>query len=421
MRVRLAYGTSGLWVTLPDRNVTVLEPEPAEGIADPDEAIRSALRNPVGRPPLRQLVSASDTVAVVFPDGTRAMPSRRVLPLLLQELDQVPREQITLINALGTHRPNTDAELAALLGEEIGRRYRVVQHDCDDPAQLTFAGLLGTGEPLYLCRAYASASVRILTGLIEPHFFAGFSGGPKAVLPGLAGRDNIARAHAPDILSHPQATWGVTSGNPVYELMLEAARLSRVDFLLNVSVNQAREITGVFAGDLALAHQLGCEFVGAQCRRRVEDYFDIVLTTNGGYPLDQNLYQAVKGMSAASRVVREGGAIIVAAECRDGLPAHGNYGRILKMRKTPEELLELIQTPGFALTDQWQVQIQAQVQKRARVYVKSDCLTDEEILGAHLMPCHCIEETLAGLVSEFGPDATICVLPQGPETVPYVG
>lgn len=421
MQVRLAYGTTGLEVTLPDRNVTVIEPQQAEGVGDEDEAVLSALRRPAGRPPLRDLVSASDTVAIVFPDGTRPMPRRRVLPLLLQELSHVPRPQITLLNALGTHRPNTHAELVAMLGDEVVCDYRVVQHNSDDEAQLACAGTLRSGEPLYLNTAYVSASVRILTGLIEPHFFAGFSGGPKAILPGIAGRDNIIRSHDANMLSHPKATWGVTDGNPIYAKMLEAALLSRPDFLVNVSVNKAREITGVFAGDLVEAHRRGVEFVGAQCRRRVDGYFDIVITTNSGYPLDQNLYQAVKGMSAAAQVVRDGGAIIVAAECRDGIPSHGNYGRILQMCETPNALLDLIKTPGFSMTDQWQVQIQVQIQKRARVYVKSDYLTDEELRNAKLTPCHSIEDTVADLLSEFGQDATLCVLPAGPETIPFVG
>jgi nickel-dependent lactate racemase len=335
-------------------------------------------------------------------------------------VSHVPREQITLINALGTHRTNTDAELAAMLGDELVRRYRVIQHDCDDEAQLTCVGTLSSGEPLYLNRTYASASVRILTGLIEPHFFAGFSGGPKAVLPGIASRDNIMRSHSADLIAHPKATWGVTGGNPIFAKMSEAARLSRADFLLNVSVNKAKEITGVFAGDPAVAHERGSAFVGAQCRRPVPHSFDVVLTTNAGYPLDQNLYQTIKGIYTGAQVVREGGAIIVAAECRDGIPAHGNYGRLLTRRETPAALLELFQTPGFSCSDQWQVQIQAQIQTRARVYVKSDYLTDEAIVVAHLIPCHSVEATLAELGAEFGPDATFCVLPQGPETVPFV-
>lgn len=421
MKVKLAYGTAGLEVTLPDRNVTVVEPVEVAGVRDEREAIFSALRHPVGCPPLRDLVKESDTIAIVFPDGTRPMPCRRVLPPVLQEIGRVPQSQITLINALGTHRPNTRAELAAMLGEDIVRDYRVEQHDCDDESQLTRAGVLNSGEPLYLNKTYMSASVRILVGLIEPHFFAGFSGGPKAVLPGIAGRENITRSHAPGLISHPKATWGMTVGNPIYEKMLEAALLARPDFLVNVSVNKAREITGVFAGDLVLAHNQGVGFVGTQCRRRVDRYFDIVITTNGGYPLDQNLYQAVKGMSAAAQVVKDGGAIIVAAECRDGLPSHGHYGHLLQLRETPDALLDLIESPGFSMPDQWQVQIQAQIQKRARVYVKSDYLTDEELRRAKLIPCRSIEETLAGLLVEYGPDATICVLPAGPETIPFVG
>ncbi|MGE5552971.1 MAG: nickel-dependent lactate racemase [Betaproteobacteria bacterium] len=421
MRVRLAYGTSGLEVTLPDRNVAVIRPEHPQGIDNELEAVREALRNPIGCAPLRDSVKATDTVVIVFPDGTRAMPLRRVLPPLLAELSHVPRERIALLNALGTHRPNTHDELVSMLGEDVVAGYRILQHDCDDRQQLTRVGTLSSGEPLFLNRTYVEASFRIVTGLIEPHFFAGFSGGPKAILPGLAARENVIQSHAADLIAHPDATWCITDGNPVFERMLEAARLAPPQFCLNVSVNRERALTGVFAGELVAAHSQGAAFVGAQCRRRVDRYFDIVLTSNSGFPLDQNLYQAVKGMSAAARVVREGGAIIVAAECRDGIPAHGNYGRLLKLRGTPAELLALIRTPGFVMSDQWQVQIQAQVQQRARVYVKSDYLSESDIRDAKLLPCVSIEDTLAQLLAEYGPDAAICVLPEGPETVPYVG
>ncbi len=422
MRVRLPYGTSGLEVTLPDRNVTIIESEQVEGVTDERQAVLSALRHPVGKPPLRRIARESDTVAIVFPDGTRAMPRERVLPLMLEELAHVPLERITLINALGTHRPNSEAELAAMLGEEISRKCRVVQHNCDDETELACVGVLSCGEPLHVNKAYASASIRILTGLIEPHFFSGFSGGPKAVLPGIAGRGNIMSSHAADLLCHPNATWGVTYGNPVFERMLEAALLARVDFVVNVSVNRRRQITGVFAGDLVGAHRRGVEFVRSHCTRRVDRRFDIVITTNGGYPLDQNLYQTVKAMSAAARVLREGGAMIVAAECRDGIPSHGEYGRILRMRRTPEELLRLISSPDFCMPDQWQVQIQAQiqVQKRARIFVKSDHLDDDELRSAKLIPCHDVEDTLSELLSEFGGEASIGVLVDGPETIPYV-
>ncbi len=420
MRVRLAYGRDGLWVDLPDRNVTVVEPKHTPGLADEAEAMRQALRAPLGRPPLRELVRPSDTVAIAFADGTRRQPRERMLPVLLDEIAHVPREQIVLINALGTHRANTPAELETMLGPAIARGYRVVQHNAFDPATMVPVGRLRSGREVLADAEYMRATVRILTGLIEPHFFAGFSGGPKTVLPGIVDQATVLANHSVRMLEHPKATWGVTEGNPVWEEMKEAASLAAPTFVFDVSVNRECEITGVFAGELCAAHAAGCAFVARSAMVPVQQRFDIVVTSNSGYPLDQNLYQAVKGMAAAAQVVKPGGSIIIAAECCDGLPAHGEYARILRMARSPQEALAMIGSWEGVRQDQWQVQLQAQVQVRAEVYVRSDGLSDEEIESAMLRPCASVEETLARLLERYGPQATICVLPDGPMTIPFV-
>jgi len=418
VKVRLAFGREGLWVDLPDRNVTVLEPRYVPGLRDEERALREALRHPMGTPPLRDLVQTSDTVAVVFSDLTRPQPRRRMLPVLLEELDHVPREQIVLINALGTHRPNTPAELREMLGDALVDAYRIVQHDPYDRVNLVPLGRTSFGHEVAVNRAYMEADIKILTGFVEPHFFAGYSGGPKAVLPGLADARAILLNHSAPMIGHPQATWGVTEGNPIWEEMREVALMTSPTFLFNVTLNRDHRITGVFAGDLLQAHQAGIRFVAATAMVPVERPFDIVITSNSGYPLDLNLYQAVKGMSAAARVVREGGSIILAAECWDGIPDHGEYGRLLREAGTPERLLERVQAPGFLCQDQWEAQVQALVQMKAEVYVYSTYLSEEAIRGAMLKPCPSIEETVASLLTRYGPDASICVLPEGPMTIP---
>ncbi|HOG48229.1 MAG TPA: lactate racemase domain-containing protein, partial [Anaerolineae bacterium] len=230
MRVKLAYGREGLWVDLPDRKVTVLEPKHAPGLADEAGAIRQALRAPIGTPPLGDLVQAGDTVAIVFSDGTRPQPRERMLPVLLEEFAHVPRERIVLINALGTHRANTAAELEAMLGPAIVGGCRVVQHDAFDPASLTSLGRTSSGHEVRVNAEYMRASVRILTGFVEPHFFAGFSGGPKAVLPGIADQAAVLANHAACMIEHPRATWGVTEGNPVWEEMRTVALMTAPSF-----------------------------------------------------------------------------------------------------------------------------------------------------------------------------------------------
>jgi len=422
MRVKLAYGREGLWVDLPDRNVTVVEPRFVEGLPDEEAAIIHTLRQPLGSPPLRELVRPEDTVAILFSDITRPTPNDRLLPPLLAELSHVPREQIVLINATGLHRPNTEEELRGMLGHGIVDGYRLVQHDARDQGELVNLGRTRFGHEMLVNRTYAESTVKILTGFIEPHFFAGFSGGPKAVLPGVAGVRLVLENHGAAMLDDSNATWSVTSGNPVWEEMLEVALKTAPTFLLNVTLNSEtpRAITGVYAGSLQAAHRAGTAAVRQTAMVGVDAPFDVVITSNSGYPLDLNLYQSVKGMSAAAQVVREGGSIIIAAECWDGIPDHGEYKNILRMADTPQALLRLIRQPGFLMVDQWEADIQAQIQCRADVYVKSRYLSDDEIRGALLRPCHRIEETLAELLARYGPDARICVLPEGPQTIPYV-
>src|SRR5438876_3647554 len=206
---------------------------------------------------------------------------------------------------------------------------------------------------------------KITTGFVEPHFFAGFSGGPKMVAPGLAGLETVMELHNAVRIGHPNATWGVTEGNPIHDDVRTIARMTGVDFALDVTLNRDQEITAAFAGDLFQEHMAACEAAKRNVMRRVEEPFDVVVTTNSGYPLDQNLYQAVKGMSAAAKIVRQGGTIICAAECRDGIPDHGAYGQILASCSSPQELLAMIMAPGYSRPDQWQVQIQAQIQAKA--------------------------------------------------------
>jgi nickel-dependent lactate racemase len=422
MRLQLAYGQRGLWIDLPDDAlVTVIEPRDVPGLPDEVAAIAEALGTPIGAAPLVELVRPDDQVAVVFSDLTRPMPNDRVQPPLLAELARagVPDGQISLVNALGTHRTQTEAELRQMLGEAVFGRYRIVQHDAWDDESLVAVAPNRCGRTVRVHRAYVEASVRILTGFIEPHLFAGFSGGPKAVLPGIADIEAILDNHGAAMIADAKATWAVTDGNPIWEEMLAVAQSTMPTFLLNVTLNQKRQITGVFAGELVAAHRAGAEFVRRTALRPVPAPFDVVITSNSGYPLDLNLYQAVKGMSAASLIVKPGGDIIVAAECWDGIPNHGEYKRLLWEAHSPEDLLARVMSPGFRCHDQWEVQLQAQIQRKARVHVYADGLSDEELRRALVVPCRSIEETV-DTIRRDNPAATIAVLPDGPQTVPYV-
>ena len=421
MKVRLAYGRTGLGIDLSDAwDVTVVEPRFVPGLAEPRAALRQALRSPIQAPPLSDLVKPDQTVGVVFSDITRPTPNHLILPAVLDELSHVPRGNITLFNALGTHRLNTEAEIRGMLGDALVDGYRIVQNDAFDGSTQVHLGTTTRGHQVWVNRVLVECDVKILTGFIEPHLFAGFSGGGKAIMPGMAGQAAVLGNHDEGMIGHPQATWGITWGNPIWEEIREVALKVGPTFLVNVTLNKDKQITGVFAGDLDAAHAAGCAFVRETAMAGVPHPFDIVVTTNSGYPLDLNLYQAVKGMSAAAQVVREGGAIIIAADCWDGIPEHGLYSQLLREAESPRALLDTIYTPGFLKQDQWQAQIQAQIQLKADVYVRTDNLTAEQIEMALLRPSPRIEDTLAELVARYGPRASICVLPEGPQTIPYV-
>lgn len=420
MKLKLAYGENGLNVELPD-STDVIRSHYVPGLADEPSALRQALRQPIGSRPLAELVRAGQSVVIVHSDITRPTPNDRMLPVLLAELEQagIARRDITLLNALGTHRPQTDAELRKMLGDQVVENYRCLQHDGNDDANLVSLRVTSNGHPVRLNRRLVEADIRILTGFVEPHFFAGFSGGPKAILPAIAGAESVLSNHGRDMIAHPNATWGVTEGNPIWEEMREVALMSRPTFLLNVTLNSDRQITGVFAGDMLSAHKVACEFVREHAMVAVQAPYDVAITTNSGYPLDQNLYQCVKGMSAAARIVKPGGAIIMAAECRDGLPDHGRYASLLKEAGSPQGFLDMLARPDFAAQDQWQIQIQAQIQQQAMVYVCSDRLTDAQITGALFTPCRDVRKLVNEIVARNG-SARICAMPDGPQTIAYL-
>jgi nickel-dependent lactate racemase len=420
MKVQLAYGQGYLPVEFPKERTTVIQPSHVPGLKDERKAVVDALENPISTRPLRDWIKSGDQVCILFTDITRATPNDRLIPWLLDYLADVPREKITLINQLGTHRPNTPSELEQMLTPAVTKNYRVLNHEPENPAALVQLGVTRTGAPALLNRCFVEADVRIVTGFIEPHFFAGFSGGPKGIMPGVAGLETVVSNHGAKNIGDPNSTFGITDGNPIWEEMRDIALRAGPSFALNVSLNDERQITGVFAGDLIAAHKVGCEFVRKSAMQKFEAPFDIVVTTNSGYPLDLNLYQAVKGMSAGARVIKPGGTLIIACECREGVPAGSSFDELLRSASNPAEILSLLASPGFQRPEQWQAQIQAIIQRNAEVLLYSS-LSDDVVRSAHLAPCHDIAATVNTFVRENGNGARIAVLPQGPLTIPYLG
>jgi nickel-dependent lactate racemase len=417
MKVKLDYGTTGLLTDFPD-NATVIEPIYVPPVPDPVSTLRNAIRSPIGKLPLRELLKRGQTIGISVCDITRAQPRQLMLEALFSEIPGLRLDDVTIFIATGTHRRNTDEEIERMIGREFARSCRVICHDARDTASLVHVGDTN-GVRVLLNREWIARDFKITTGFVEPHFFAGFSGGPKMVAPGLAGLETVMTLHNAERIGHPNATWGVTQGNPIHDDVREIARLTGVDFALDVTLNRDQQITAAFAGDLFQEHAAACDVARQNAMRSVDQPFDIVITTNSGYPLDQNLYQAIKGMSAAAKIVKKGGTIICAAECRDGIPNHGAYGQILASQPSPRALLDMITSPGYSRPDQWQVQIQAMIQLKAHVMVKADRLSDDQIRGAHLQPIHDVSTAVDDALRMAGARASVCVLPNGPQTIPY--
>lgn len=421
MHVQIPYGSTQLDIEVPE-SATVLRSHHVPALADERGAFLTALGAPIASEPLAERVKhlrPGARIAIVISDITRPTPNQRIVSWLLEELAFIPRSQFVILNGTGSHRANTRAELIQMLGEEIVETVEIVNHDAFAPETLVSLGETPSGVPVWINQRYQEVDFRIVTGFIEPHFFAGFSGGAKGIIPGLAGLATIQELHSARLIGHPQATWAVLAGNPVQEGIQAAVSMCPPEFMVNVTLDQERHITGVYAGDYIQAHIAGCEMVARTATYAVEAPFDLVITSNNGYPLDQNLYQSVKGMTAAAQIVCEGGAIVTIAECRDGLPEHGNYKTLLQMRDTPLALLDLINSAGFQMHDQWQVQKQALVQLQAEVYLHSS-LPDAVVRAARLIPAPDLQATIDQLLQRLGPATRVAVLPEGPLMVPYV-
>ncbi|MDB5341602.1 MAG: hypothetical protein JWN70_7221 [Planctomycetaceae bacterium] len=419
MKIHLQYGKDGLDLDVESPHVTVIEPKFMAGLPDERAAFQDAVRQPIESRPLREQINASDTVAVVIPDITRPLPTERILPWVFEELSHVPAANFVIINGTGSHRVNTPAELAVMCGADVASKYKIVNHNSLDPQTLKQAGTGEDGQPIFYNKEYCEADKRIVMGFIEPHFMAGFSGGYKGIFPAVADIKSIMRYHDAPTIGHPQSTWGMLEGNPTQAKIRRNGSLLNVDFCINVTQNSKRQITRFFCGHPLHAHLAGCAFSKETVMIPCDKPFPIVVTTNAGYPLDQNLYQAVKGMSAAAQIVEQDGFILACSKCNDGFPNHGNFKKLLFESSSPRTLLDRILTPGFSMYDQWEAQLLALIELKARVGLKSD-LDDDDVRKAHLEPVHDLGHRVAQELEKLGREVRIAVLPEGPMGIPYL-
>ena len=411
--IDLAYGRGRLPLDLPN-SARAIRPRFAVPLADPAAALRDSLADPLGAAPLAESVGANSSLAIVFCDYTRPAPSRLMIEAVIDALPGHFRGQITLINALGLHRPNTRSELEQMLGPELLDRYPIVQPG-NAGAGYVSVGATSSGRPVRLNRQYVEADHRVTTGFVEPHFFAGFSGGAKLTLPGVAAPESILANHDAAMIDHPESTWGSTTANPIFREQREAAALCPPDLILNVALDARKRITDVYCGELVTTHDLACERVAADSIVPVDERFDLVISSNSGFPLDQNFYQAVKGLSAAARIVADGGDLIIASECGEGL-GHGHFEGYLRRGLAPAALLDQIRCQPQPRADQWQAQILADIQCRARVHVFSGGLEPATVAAIGCRPCGDIAALTRRLVTER-PGLRIAVLPEGPLTI----
>jgi nickel-dependent lactate racemase len=422
MRVKLEYGKTGLDVELPDdRVVGPLAIRPAPPLEDPEAVLREKLARPTGAPALAQLAQGRKSACILICDITRPVPNALLLPPILKTLEDagIPRDKILILIATGLHRPNEGAELVELVGPEIASKYRVENHHGKVLTEHTYLGTTPKGVPAWIDTRYVDADLKITTGLIEPHLMAGYSGGRKLICPGIAALETVKIWHGPDFLEHPKADCGFLEGNPVHEENTRIARMAGCDFIVNVTLDADRRVTSLVAGDMEQAFLEGVRFIENVVKAEIPEACDVVVTSSAGYPLDTTFYQAVKGLTGALPVVKQGGTIILAASLSEGIGSP-EFQRLFKENDSLPTFMKRILGKDYFVMDQWQLEELAKVCRKAKVKIVSDGLSAETLDGLFVESAPSVEEAVAQSLAEYGPKARIAVIPKGPYVLPAV-
>ncbi len=413
--VKVPYGRGVLSADVAESNlVGIFESALPEAAPGQRAEVERALDNPVGSPRLEELARGRRSAVVITSDHTRPVPSRTIMPCILERLRKgSPDIQITILVATGFHRATTREELIGKLGAEIVEHEHIVVHDSSDASMLTHLGTLPSGGELIINRLAVETELLVAEGFIEPHFFAGFSGGRKSILPGVASRETVLANHCSEFIQSPYARTGNLENNPIHRDMLFAAEQAKLAFIVNVVINAEKKIVRAFAGNSVGAHEAGCGFLRSLCEVRVPES-DIVITSNGGYPLDQNVYQSVKGMTAGEAVCRKGGVIIIAASCSDGHGGESFYRNLAKAASPAALLAKAAAVPRSRTEpDQWEFQILARIlSEHTVIMVTTDC--DHRMLrDMHLRTAVSLGEALEQAYALVGADASVAVIPDG--------
>ncbi len=414
-QIQLAFGKQGLRIALPSGpRYTVLEAKTAAALPYVTLSLEASLESPIGSPALRDLAKGKTSAAISVCDITRPAPNQATLPPILRRLEEsgIRRQNICIHIATGLHRPASEEEIQTIVGAEIAASYRVLNHHAREFAEHSFLGQTTRGTPVYIDERFIAADLHITLGFIEQHLMLGFSGGRKLIAPGLAAQETIKVLHSPKFMREPKAVEGSVDENPLHAELLEIARMARHDFMLDVALTRTREIAGVFAGEPVAAHAAGVEFVRNTLLERLPEPVDGVITTAAGYPLDMTFYQAIKGITAAQHIVKEGGRILLVAECSEGAGAVEFVERLRQMGGFSEFLDQLTGSP--VTIDQWQLEKLALAGGRFELHFYVPGLPDDlrRYLGPHVYKTP--EEAFAGFVSGMGAGSSVAVIPEGP-------
>ena len=422
MRVNMKYGRGEIGVDVPNPNlISVLASQEFPPIENPEQAILDALETPIDSPALSEMAKNRKSATIVISDITRPVPNKLILPPMLRIIEEqgVPREEIRILIATGIHRPNEGDELLEMVGSHIIENYQIVNHFSQKQETLINLGQTQNGTPVLINRLYVESDLKVISALIEPHLMAGYSGGRKAICPGLASIETMKIMHGPQILEHPKASVGILEGNPFHAEATEIALMAGVDFSLNVTINDRRQLTGVFAGDMVNAHLAGAKFAEKQTTATLPEPADVVIVSCAGYPLDATFYQAIKGVLSAIEVVKEGGMVILVAECQEGIGS-GPFTDLILKTKNLEQFVRNTYNPKNFVIDQWQLEELAKAIRKANVYFYSDKIPYEQQQQLFVNPLKSPNEGVEIALKKYGKDAKIVAIPDGPYTLAQV-
>ncbi len=417
MEVSLLCGENTIGLALPD-SVILLEMKKLEALPDPNAAVQAALEKPLGSLPLKDIARGRKNACVLISDITRPVPNQIILPPLLETLQKsgIRKDDINILVANGMHRANVGDELEFMVGREVKNDYRIENHYCREPDVYRQIDVID-GAPIEINKCYLDADLKIVTGLIEPHFYAGYSGGRKSILPGISSFETMKFMHSYKMIDHPKVTNCVLDGNPFHEYGLRVAALAHVDFIVNVVINKERKVAGVFAGHYEKAHLAGCDMVYKHSVVDLNDRVDMVVTSGGGYPLDATFYQISKALICAKNMLKEGGTIVVACECREGIGSPEFCG-IMRSVCSPKEFFDGYCDPSNFVIDQWCAQNIYQVLDYAgEVYVYSPGLSYDDLTKMGAIKIEDVQKTVNRLI---GKKSRVAVVPEGPYVVGMV-